>query len=118
MTVRRLRRGHCAAGALPASGVRVLDLTRVIAGPVGTRYLGALGADVLRIDPPRDARSCRCRSPTASPGKRLVERDLRAEPLRAEELDALRRRRPRLPARARSTRSGLGATRSRSATRT
>jgi hypothetical protein len=40
------------AGDLPASGFRVLDLTRVIAGPVATRYLGALGADVLRIDPP------------------------------------------------------------------
>ncbi len=37
---------------LPASGVRVLDLTRVIAGPVCTRFLGALGADVLRVDPP------------------------------------------------------------------
>jgi crotonobetainyl-CoA:carnitine CoA-transferase CaiB-like acyl-CoA transferase len=30
----------------------VLDFTRVIAGPVCTRYLGALGADVLRLDPP------------------------------------------------------------------
>ena len=30
----------------------MLDLTRVIAGPVATRYLGALGADVLRLDPP------------------------------------------------------------------
>ncbi|MEW2136777.1 CoA transferase [Streptomyces sp. NPDC005409] len=36
----------------PAAGVRVLDLTRVIAGPVATRTLGVLGADVLRIDPP------------------------------------------------------------------
>ena len=39
-------------GPLPASGLRVLDLTRVIAGPVGTRMLGALGADVLRVDDP------------------------------------------------------------------
>jgi len=42
-----------APAPLPASGLRVLDLTRVIAGPVGTRMLGALGADVLRVDDPR-----------------------------------------------------------------
>lgn len=37
----------------PAAGLRVLDLTRVIAGPVATRTLALLGADVLRLDTPR-----------------------------------------------------------------
>jgi crotonobetainyl-CoA:carnitine CoA-transferase CaiB-like acyl-CoA transferase len=37
---------------LPAAGLRVLDLTRVIAGPVATRFLALLGADVLRVDDP------------------------------------------------------------------
>ena len=39
--------------AQPLRGLRVLDMTRVLAGPVATRTLAALGAQVLRIDPPR-----------------------------------------------------------------
>lgn len=39
-------------GAQPLGGLRVLDLTRVLAGPVAARFLAAYGADVLRIDPP------------------------------------------------------------------
>ncbi|MBK0422116.1 CoA transferase [Leucobacter sp. CSA2] len=38
--------------AAPLAGLRVLDFTRVIAGPVGTRVLASLGADVLRVDAP------------------------------------------------------------------
>ncbi|MEW2288988.1 CoA transferase [Streptomyces sp. NPDC047841] len=41
-----------AAVLLPAAGLRVLDLTRVLAGPVATRTLALLGADVLRVDAP------------------------------------------------------------------
>ncbi|MEU3860230.1 CoA transferase [Streptomyces sp. NPDC028722] len=40
------------APLLPAAGLRVLDLTRVLAGPVATRTLALLGADVLRVDAP------------------------------------------------------------------
>lgn len=36
----------------PLQGLRVLDLTRVLAGPIATRTLAGVGAEVLRIDPP------------------------------------------------------------------
>ncbi len=45
--------GSCEARAIPdLRGVKVLDLTRVLAGPVATRFLAGFGAEVLRIDPP------------------------------------------------------------------
>ncbi|MDI6024508.1 CoA transferase [Leucobacter sp. UT-8R-CII-1-4] len=60
---------------LPFSGLRVLDLTRVIAGPVCTKYLAAYGADVLRIDPPGFA-EVGSLLPETTLGKRTVVLDL------------------------------------------
>jgi len=41
------------AGSAPLCGVRVLDLTRILAGPVGARALAAYGADVLMVNSPQ-----------------------------------------------------------------
>jgi crotonobetainyl-CoA:carnitine CoA-transferase CaiB-like acyl-CoA transferase len=51
MSLRRVTDGRPREVAL--DGLRVVDLTRVIAGPVATRTLASHGADVLRIDGPR-----------------------------------------------------------------
>jgi len=60
--------------ARPLAGVRVLDLTRILAGPVATRFLAAFGADVLRLDPPEwDEPGV---APEVTLGKRCARLDL------------------------------------------
>jgi hypothetical protein len=73
----------------PLQGIRVLDLTRVLAGPVATRFLAGLGADVLRIDPPTwDEPGV---VPDVTLGKRCARLDLRDADGRATFLDLLRK---------------------------
>jgi hypothetical protein len=72
--------GHTAPAKLsidkdfPLRGIKVLDLTRILAGPVATRFLAAFGAHVLRIDSPLfdDASN----APEMSLGKVCAELDL------------------------------------------
>ncbi len=63
--------------ALPYTGLRVLDLTRVIAGPVATRYLAGYGADVLRVDP-RGFAEVPAVVPDVTAGKHCAALDLTA----------------------------------------
>jgi hypothetical protein len=65
----------------PLAGLRVLDCTRVLAGPVATRFLAGFGAEVLRIDPPDwDEPSL---APEVTLGKRCARIDLKTEGGRA-----------------------------------
>jgi hypothetical protein len=65
-------------GPRPLSGLRVLDLTRILAGPVATRFLAGWGADVLRIDPPDWSEPLL--EPEVTLGKRCARLDLRTDP--------------------------------------
>ena len=73
----------------PLRGIRVLDLTRVLAGPVATRFLAGYGAEVLRIDPPDwDEPGV---VPEVTLGKHCARLDLRESQGRARFEDLLRR---------------------------
>jgi crotonobetainyl-CoA:carnitine CoA-transferase CaiB-like acyl-CoA transferase len=82
----------------PLSGVRILDLSRVLAGPLATQVLGDLGADVIKVERPGDGDDTRHWGPpfvgsdaayylSLNRNKRSVTVDLKA----TEGVDAVRR---------------------------
>jgi crotonobetainyl-CoA:carnitine CoA-transferase CaiB-like acyl-CoA transferase len=52
-----------AQAALPLQGLRVLDFTRVLAGPLCTMLLGDMGAEVIKIEDPRGGDDTRAWAP-------------------------------------------------------
>jgi crotonobetainyl-CoA:carnitine CoA-transferase CaiB-like acyl-CoA transferase len=83
---------------LPLSGLRVMDLSRVLAGPLATQILGDLGADVIKIERPGDGDDTRHWGPpfvgddaayylSLNRNKRSVTVDLKT----SEGIDAIRR---------------------------
>lgn len=51
----------------PLAGVKVIDMTAVVFGPLATQMLGDLGADVIKVEPP-EGDMLRQVQPTQSPG--------------------------------------------------
>ncbi|HEX6230105.1 MAG TPA: CoA transferase [Actinomycetota bacterium] len=83
-----------AAAALPLSGIRVADFSRVLAGPLATMLLADLGADVIKVERPGTGDDTRGWGPpfvgqdaayflSLNRNKRSVVLDLATEPGRA-----------------------------------
>ncbi|ABG05327.1 L-carnitine dehydratase/bile acid-inducible protein F [Rubrobacter xylanophilus DSM 9941] len=58
-----------AAFGLPLRGLRVLDLSRVLAGPYATTVLGDLGADVIKVEHPERGDDTRSWGPPFAGGE-------------------------------------------------
>lgn len=81
----------------PLAGIRILDLTRLLPGPVATMHLADMGADVLKIEDPGVGDYARTMGPVANEvsqffiavnrGKRFVRMDLKDTAQRAGFLD-------------------------------
>ncbi|TCP51861.1 formyl-CoA transferase [Tamaricihabitans halophyticus] len=56
----------------PLDGIRVLDLSRVLAGPYCTQFLGELGAEVIKVEPPGEGDQTRSWGPPFLDGGEAV----------------------------------------------
>jgi len=53
----------------PLAGIRVVDLTRILAGPLCTMMLGDMGAEVIKIEPPGQGDDTRSWGPPFAGGE-------------------------------------------------
>ena len=81
---------HRSVDQLPLHGIRVLDLTSSVAGPFCTQLLGALGAEVIKVERPGSGDDSRSWGPPSwgadsamflamNAGKRSIQIDLRTD---------------------------------------
>ena len=78
----------------PLSGLRIVDLTRVVAGPFCTMMLGDMGAEVLKIEEPKHGDDSRAWAPfMEGTGSFFPRAQPQQEERRARSQDAGRRRR-------------------------
>lgn len=88
---------------MPLTGIRILDLTRLLPGPACTRLLAEMGAEVSKIEPPEGDYAARLGLPTDAPvdqvaplysianrGKSIERIDLKSESGRARLHDLVR----------------------------
>ena len=70
-----------AAHRMPLAGIRVLDFSWVIAGPTTTRYLAAMGAEVIKVEAPGRGDPGRASElhTVLGQGKRAITLDLKSE---------------------------------------
>lgn len=73
----------------PLAGIRVLDMTRVLAGPTATRILAGFGAEVLRIDRPGYEIAAKRSGGELMLGKRCASLDLKSKEGRERFLELL-----------------------------
>jgi len=75
----------------PLDGLRVIDLTRILAGPFSTMLMADLGADVIKVEQPETGDPARGNGPFLTPDGAETEQAARRKNLKQLRVERLRR---------------------------